>query len=104
MIWNKFIVLAMRMDRCVGSGCGSGSGSGHVSGSVSGSNSGSCYAPSKGTLAGSGTEGGFVDLSQHVEKKQSTLNILQESPTRAIIAGRRRGASNHGRKTRRLFR
>ena len=86
----------MSTGRCEGSSSGSGSGNS--------SSSSSCGAPSKGPLVGAGTGGGFVKVHQYVKAKQAALDILQASLTRAIIAARRKGVSNHGRRTRRLFR
>ena len=90
VIWNRLDILATRTRRWEGSSSDSGSGS--------------CGAPSEDTPVGEGTRGGFEEVPQHAEAKQATLNILKASLTRAIIADRRRVASNHGRQTRRIFR
>ena len=94
VIWSRFGISAMRTGRCGGSDSDIGSGS----------SSSSCGAPPGGVPAGAGTGGGFVEVPRHAEAKQAALNILQASSMRAIIAARRRGVSNHSRRTRRLFR
>ena len=52
-----------------------------------------CGVPNGGVVTGGDPSlGGFVEIPQHVKAKQATLNMFQESQTKAIISASRQHA------------